>query len=300
MDIPFLITLLFLGLGGGFLSGLLGLGGAIFMIPLLLYVPPLLGVGLLDMKQVAAVSMVQVLSASLSGLIVHNKNRFVSKSIFIYMGTANAIGNLAGSLVSKQAKSAFLLAIFATLAVIAAVVMFIPKREQGQDIAPEDLKYNKPLAVAVSLLIGCFRRHGRCARRIYLHSCHDLPAEYTYAHCDRQYTRHRLYGRSHRHDRQNGDRPDYLALRDSPGYRHDTRSTIRRAGKQKDQHQVSEIRYCGDYCNNRSEDVVSDTYGALGLRGKLIKMLKKVTITGWQYGKNSCFRRLIRRTYCCL
>lgn len=51
MDIPFLTTLLFLGLGGGFLSGLLGLGGAIFMIPLLLYVPPLLGVGLLDMKQ---------------------------------------------------------------------------------------------------------------------------------------------------------------------------------------------------------------------------------------------------------
>jgi hypothetical protein len=156
MDIPFLTTLLFLGLGGGFLSGLLGLGGAIFMIPLLLYVPPLLGVGLLDMKQVAAVSMVQVLSASLSGLIVHNKNRFVSKSIFIYMGTANAIGNLAGSLVSKQVKSAFLLAIFATLAVIAAVVMFIPKREQGQDIAPEDLRYNKPLAVAVSLLIGSF------------------------------------------------------------------------------------------------------------------------------------------------
>jgi hypothetical protein len=53
-----------LGLGGGFLSGLLGLGGAIFMIPLLLYVPPILGVGHLDIKQVAAVSMVQVLAAS--------------------------------------------------------------------------------------------------------------------------------------------------------------------------------------------------------------------------------------------
>lgn len=156
MEVPFIVTLLFLGLGGGFLSGLLGLGGAIFMIPLLLYVPPLLGVGLLDMKQVAAVSMVQVLSASLTGLIVHNKNRFVSKSIIIYMGTANAIGNLAGSLVSKQVKSAFLLAIFATLAVIAAVVMFIPKREQGNDIPPEDVKYSKTLAIAVSLVIGSF------------------------------------------------------------------------------------------------------------------------------------------------
>jgi len=57
------------------------------MIPLLLYVPPLLGVGLLDMKQVAAVSMVQVLSASLTGVLVHNKNRFVSKQLLLTMGS---------------------------------------------------------------------------------------------------------------------------------------------------------------------------------------------------------------------
>jgi uncharacterized membrane protein YfcA len=62
MDILLLVTLVSLGLGGGFLSGLLGLGGAIFMIPLLLYVPPLLGVGHFDMKQVAAISMVAFLS----------------------------------------------------------------------------------------------------------------------------------------------------------------------------------------------------------------------------------------------
>jgi uncharacterized membrane protein YfcA len=151
-----LVTLLLLGLGGGFLSGLLGLGGAIFMIPLLLYVPPLLGVGLLTMKQVAAVSMVQVLSASLTGVLVHHKNRFVSKQILLTMGIMNAAGNLAGSLYSKHTKSEFLLAIFATLAVIAAVVMFIPRREQGQDIAPEDVRFNQPLAAALSLAIGCF------------------------------------------------------------------------------------------------------------------------------------------------
>lgn len=126
------------------------------MIPLLLYVPPLLGIGLLDMKQVAAVSMVQVLSASLSGVIVHHKNRFVSKSLLLYMGISNAAGNLAGSLFSKQTKSSFLLAIFATMAVIAAIAMFIPKREQGENIAPDDLIYNKTLAVSVSLLIGSF------------------------------------------------------------------------------------------------------------------------------------------------
>src|SRR5512144_2604081 len=100
MDFSMPVTMGLLGLGGGFLSGLLGLGGAIFMIPLLLYVPPALGVGLLTMKQVAAVSMVQVLSASLTGVLVHNKNRFVSKQLLLVMGTMNAVGNLAGSLAS--------------------------------------------------------------------------------------------------------------------------------------------------------------------------------------------------------
>ena len=86
MTWPLLATLLALGLGGGFLSGLLGLGGAIFMIPLLLYVPPLLGVGQFDMKIVATLSMVQVLSASLTGVQAHNQNKFVSKQLLIVMG----------------------------------------------------------------------------------------------------------------------------------------------------------------------------------------------------------------------
>jgi uncharacterized membrane protein YfcA len=156
VDPSFLISLLMLGIGGGFLSGLLGLGGAIFMIPLLLYVPSFLGVGHLDMKQVAAISMVQVLSASLSGLVVHHKNRFVSKSLLLYMGAFNAVGNLAGSIFSKYTRSAFLLAIFATMAVIASIVMFIPKKEQGEDIAPDAVQYNKPFALLISLMIGSF------------------------------------------------------------------------------------------------------------------------------------------------
>ena len=156
MNIAFLSTLLGLGLSGGFLAGFLGLGGAIIMVPMLLYVPPLLGVGQFDMKQVAAISMVQVLFASLMGVIVHSRNNFVSKSLLLYMGVCNAIGNLAGSLYSQHTKSSFLTGIFATIAVTAAVVMFVPKREQGENISPEELQYNKPLAVFFSLAIGVF------------------------------------------------------------------------------------------------------------------------------------------------
>ncbi|TMQ20080.1 MAG: sulfite exporter TauE/SafE family protein, partial [Candidatus Rokuibacteriota bacterium] len=37
----FLLVLVALSLGGAFVSGLVGVGGAVVMIPLLLYVPPL-------------------------------------------------------------------------------------------------------------------------------------------------------------------------------------------------------------------------------------------------------------------
>jgi len=100
--------------------------------------------------------MVQVLFASLSGVIVHNKNRFVSKSLLLTMGLYNALGNLGGSLFSQYTKSIFLLAIFAIMAVIAAVVMFIPRREQGENISPDYLVYNKSLAGGLSLVIGIF------------------------------------------------------------------------------------------------------------------------------------------------
>ena len=47
MTLAFTLTLLALGFFGAFVAGLLGVGGAIVMIPLLLYAPPLLEVGAL-------------------------------------------------------------------------------------------------------------------------------------------------------------------------------------------------------------------------------------------------------------
>src|SRR5439155_2924724 len=59
VTLAFALTLLALGFGGAFVAGLLGVGGAIVMIPLLLYVPPLIEVGALDIKSVAGVTMTQ-------------------------------------------------------------------------------------------------------------------------------------------------------------------------------------------------------------------------------------------------
>ncbi|HDT12638.1 MAG TPA: sulfite exporter TauE/SafE family protein, partial [Candidatus Marinimicrobia bacterium] len=73
-----MIFLLFcISLLGGFLSGFLGLGGAVVIIPLMLTVPPLFGFDSLTLKTVAGLSMIQVFSASLSSLIIHKRNMFI-------------------------------------------------------------------------------------------------------------------------------------------------------------------------------------------------------------------------------
>ncbi len=73
MTVPFGLTLLGLGFAGAFVSGLVGAGGVIIMIPLLYYVPPALGVGLLRISEVTGISMAQALVATVSAVLAHGR-----------------------------------------------------------------------------------------------------------------------------------------------------------------------------------------------------------------------------------
>jgi len=147
-------VMLVLGVLGGFLSGLLGLGGAIIMIPLMLLVPKILGLGALSMKAVAGLSMIQVVFASLSGVIRHRKNKFVNMKLLIYLGVSVAIGSSFGSVISKYMSNRDLLIIFGSIAVVAAVMMLIPQKGDEDISAPDAIAFNRPLAVVIGLIIG--------------------------------------------------------------------------------------------------------------------------------------------------
>lgn len=121
------------------------------MAPLLLYVPRLLGTGVLDMKVVAGLTMVQSLFATGSGVIVHHKLHHVSRSLVLWMGSGITLGSLGGALFSSYLSARVLLAIFAALALIAAGMMFIPKKEAGAEPPAEALTFNRGLALAASL-----------------------------------------------------------------------------------------------------------------------------------------------------
>lgn len=154
MSLAFAAVLFVLGAVGAFVSGLIGVGGAIVMIPLLLYVPPLLGVGALDIKSVAAITMVQVFVAAVSGMIAHGRHRAVNRRLALVGGAAMALGSLAGAVASKYVPERSLLIVFAVMVTAAFALMLLP--EPPPDVAaPAEVKeYSAALTAVTAGAVG--------------------------------------------------------------------------------------------------------------------------------------------------
>lgn len=120
------VTLTALGVMGAFVAGLLGVGGAIVMIPLLLYVPPFLGVGALDVKAVSAVTMAQVFVAALAGVLAHYRHKAVNAELAWVGGVAMGVASFLGAVAARWVDDRWLLVVFALMATGAALLILAP------------------------------------------------------------------------------------------------------------------------------------------------------------------------------
>jgi hypothetical protein len=154
MDVGLYSTLFGLGLAGGIASGLVGLGGGIIMVPLLLYVPPAIGVATLPMKIVAGMTSVQSFAGALSGAFGHKRHNRISQPLALWLGVPMTAGSLAGSIASNALSSDLMLLVFAAMAVVAAVMMVLPKPESHEEPDPAHVTFNRTLTVAVGLVVG--------------------------------------------------------------------------------------------------------------------------------------------------
>lgn len=154
VPLAFAAVLFVLGGLGAFVSGLIGVGGAIVMIPLLLYGPPLLDVGALDVRSVAAITMVQVFVASVSGMIAHGRHRAVNRRLALVGGGAMAIASLVGAVASRYVPQRWLLIVFAVMVTVAFALMFLP--EPAPDVAaPAAVKeYRASLTAVIAVMVG--------------------------------------------------------------------------------------------------------------------------------------------------
>ncbi len=154
MDASFSVFLVLVGLSVGFLSGLLGIGGGIVMFPLLLYVPPLFGLPAIDVKSVTGLTMVQGFFSALAAMLYYHKNALVNKSLVLTLGLSLFLSSLAGSLASKKIPDSSLLIVFGALALIAALMMLIPRNYHLDDLTEDQVYFNRSTAISVGILIG--------------------------------------------------------------------------------------------------------------------------------------------------
>jgi uncharacterized protein len=154
VTVPFALTLTSLGVVGAFIAGMLGVGGAIVMVPLLLYAPPLLGVGELDMKSVAGITMAQVLAAAASGVFAHARMRAVHGELAWLGGPTMAASSFAGALASHYVSARALLLVFALMATGAVALLSVRIETAGQPIFAEHVALARGRAIAVCLGVG--------------------------------------------------------------------------------------------------------------------------------------------------
>ncbi len=153
MDFAFIITIFLIGFIGSYVSGMLGIGGSIIKYPMLLYIPPLFGLAAFSAHEVSGISAIQVFFATIGGVWAYRKGGYLNKTLIIYMGSAILIGSFVGGYGSKLMSEGGINLIYGILALIAAVMMFIPKK--GIDNVPLDqVTFNKWIAASFALIVG--------------------------------------------------------------------------------------------------------------------------------------------------
>ena len=148
------LTLVGLAFCGAFVSGLVGVGGAVVMIPLLYYVPPLLGAGELAINEVAGLSMTQVLAAAVAGAWSHGRHALVHRPLAMIGGPSMAVGSLLGALISARVSGRALLVTFAMMATMALPLVFVSSRPTPPADPSAPVPFRPGAAVGYPGLIG--------------------------------------------------------------------------------------------------------------------------------------------------
>jgi uncharacterized protein len=150
----FLVLALLAGVAG-FGAGFIGLGGGLLLFPLLLYIPPLVGLAPLDARTVAALVISQVFFAGVIGGAAHWRKGRVHRKLTLIGALASAVGAFLGGIASKWVSEWFLLFLFGTVTVVAGAIMFLPAPSAEKEATSlEKVTFAALPLGAISIFVG--------------------------------------------------------------------------------------------------------------------------------------------------
>lgn len=136
------------------ISGMLGLGGSVLLIPAYLYLPPLLGFSRMDIKMISGMTSLQVFAASLPGMLLHKKRGAVNSSLVWTMGIPITLASFTGAALSGMISPGVIITVFAVMAVSGALLMLTQR--PGDELYSGSLKFSRTGAAATALFVGFF------------------------------------------------------------------------------------------------------------------------------------------------
>lgn len=135
-----------IGLIGGFLSGLLGLGGGVVLLPLLTFI------GGVPLKLATGTDLVHVLIASATAILSHYRRGMVDLKAGVTVGTAGVAGGLMGSFLSVSLSTRSLQLIYLFVVGLAIILLFIPLKLDDQTYQKGN--FNQAAGIVMGIGVG--------------------------------------------------------------------------------------------------------------------------------------------------
>lgn len=133
-------------------AGMLGIGGAVLLIPAYLLIPPLLGLDQLTIREISGMTSVQIFVGSIFAFAVHRSKGMFDPKLFYTIGIPMMVASFAGAYASGRFSEQVIYGVFGAMAVTGAVLLGF-KREAEE---AHDFHLNVPLAIAIALGVGFF------------------------------------------------------------------------------------------------------------------------------------------------
>lgn len=146
MENPILVALPFIGLTGGFVAGLLGLGGGVILLPLLTFI------GRVPLQLATGTSLVHVFIAAATGVFSHYREGMVDIKAGLILGAAGVVGGLVGSFLSASISTRTLQIIYLSVVMLAVIILFIPQKLEEEKYKKGE--FNKALGILMAFGVG--------------------------------------------------------------------------------------------------------------------------------------------------